>query len=96
MKNISKIDPPPEKLNYEVSNSIFDRRRIKTQYANKPFSSILADNDYTKERNSMLEEIGGLKQKFAKAKIYTPMDNIVKGLINPVIDRDPQDFQTAS
>ena len=42
MKHISKVDVPPEKLNSEPSNSVFDRRRIKTEYDKKPFSAILA------------------------------------------------------
>ena len=67
-------------MNTEAGLSLFDRKRVRTEESHKPFSSILDDYSTRAEKQSTLDEITLIKEKFTKNKIYTPMDNLMKGL----------------
>lgn len=43
-KNISKVEIPTDPLNSEEGLSLFDKRRVKTEATQKPFSTILEDH----------------------------------------------------
>ena len=88
-RNITTFEIPPDKLNAQQGLSLFDRRRIKTQASNKPFSSILGDHSKRIEQDTTLQEINSIKQKFSKYKLYTPLDKLIKGLAPP----DDEEFE---
>jgi len=53
-----------------------------TANAAKPFSQILLDNKRINKREDFLDEIQGIKTKFAKNKIFTSLDAMKGGLMH--------------
>lgn len=49
----------------------------------KAFSAVLEDDKRLDQRSEYLDEISKLKEKFAKHKLYTPLDNFKKAIIHP-------------
>lgn len=49
----------------------------------KHFSAVLEDNKRINQKTEYLDEIHRLKEKFAKYKLYTPLDNFKNAIVHP-------------
>ena len=63
--------------------SVYGRNRVKTEGGLKTFSSILEDRKRIDQKSHYLDQIQELKGKFAKYRLYTPLDNFKKAIIHP-------------
>jgi hypothetical protein len=65
--------------------SAFDRKRAKTEVSStmRAFSSVLEDNKRVEQKSEYMEEVQRLKEKFAKYKLFTPLDSFKKAIMHP-------------
>ncbi len=49
----------------------------------KHFSSVLEDNKRLDQKSEYLDEIQKLKEKFAKYKLYTPLESFKNAIMHP-------------